>query len=179
MPTLDRRAFLGALGSGTLGLGACLSSRASVDGLPVLDMQLGWLAGGNQLGEVVAKRLGYFAEEGLHAVTSARIARRAGVATGTFYLHFADKHVLFEEIAFRGSLYWTLRQRLPAWGAATVSAAVFSVLHFYGLPGFLMTFWSGLVWALVFEHVRSLWPGIAAHALYNALYVASVMALYR
>ena len=29
-------------------------------------MQLGWLAGGNQLGEVVAKRLGYLEEEGLH-----------------------------------------------------------------------------------------------------------------
>ncbi|MCG8590424.1 MAG: CPBP family intramembrane metalloprotease [Proteobacteria bacterium] len=94
-------------------------------------------------------------------------------------LDFVAWAPLFEEIAFRGILYWTLRQRLPVWGAATVSAAVFSVLHFYGLPGFLMTFWSGLVWALVFEHVRSLWPGIAAHALYNALYVASVMALYR
>ncbi len=39
-----------------------------------------------------------FAAEGLHAVTSARIAQHAGVATGTFYLHFSDKHVLFEEI---------------------------------------------------------------------------------
>ena len=29
-------------------------------------MQLGWLAGGNQLGEVVAKRLGYLEEEGIH-----------------------------------------------------------------------------------------------------------------
>jgi NitT/TauT family transport system substrate-binding protein len=28
-------------------------------------MQLGWLAGGNQLGEVVARRLGFFEEEGL------------------------------------------------------------------------------------------------------------------
>ena len=41
-----------------------------------------------------------FAERGLHAVTSARIARRAGVATGTFYLHFPDKHALFEELVF-------------------------------------------------------------------------------
>jgi AcrR family transcriptional regulator len=41
-----------------------------------------------------------FAEHGLHGVTSARIARRAGVATGTFYLHFADKEALFHEIAF-------------------------------------------------------------------------------
>ncbi len=41
-----------------------------------------------------------FAETGLHGVTTARIARRAGVATGTFYLHFSDKHALFEEIVF-------------------------------------------------------------------------------
>ncbi len=49
-----------------MGLGACLSSRRSVNGLAVLDMQLGWLAGGNQLGEVVAKRQGFFEEEGIH-----------------------------------------------------------------------------------------------------------------
>jgi AcrR family transcriptional regulator len=39
-----------------------------------------------------------FAREGLHGSTSARIAREAGVATGTFYLHFRDKEELFREI---------------------------------------------------------------------------------
>jgi len=39
-----------------------------------------------------------FAEGGVGAVTSTAIARRAGVATGTFYLHFPDKHALFEEL---------------------------------------------------------------------------------
>jgi AcrR family transcriptional regulator len=39
-----------------------------------------------------------FAEGGLSAVTSTAIASRAGVATGTFYLHFPDKHALFEEL---------------------------------------------------------------------------------
>lgn len=39
-----------------------------------------------------------FAEGGVRAVTSTGIARRAGVATGTFYLHFPDKHALFEEL---------------------------------------------------------------------------------
>jgi AcrR family transcriptional regulator len=37
-----------------------------------------------------------FAERGVGDVTSTAIARRAGVATGTFYLHFDDKHELFE-----------------------------------------------------------------------------------
>ena len=36
-----------------------------MDGVPVLGLQLGWLAGGNQLGEVVARRLGFFEEEGM------------------------------------------------------------------------------------------------------------------
>jgi NitT/TauT family transport system substrate-binding protein len=59
-----RRDFLGQ--SLLAACGACLSARGDVDGVPILDMQLGWLAGGNQLGEVVASRLGFFEEEDLH-----------------------------------------------------------------------------------------------------------------
>ena len=40
-----------------------------------------------------------FAKRGLHGVTTHDIARRAGVAAGTFYLHFKDKTELFREIA--------------------------------------------------------------------------------
>jgi AcrR family transcriptional regulator len=50
-----------------------------------------------------------FASDGLHGVTSARIAAEAGVATGTFYLHFKDKEDLFREIVF--SALAELRQR--------------------------------------------------------------------
>lgn len=39
-----------------------------------------------------------FARDGLTGTTSVAIARGAGVATGTFYLHFPDKHALFDEI---------------------------------------------------------------------------------
>ena len=39
-----------------------ISSRSRAQsGLQTVNMQLGWITGGNQLGEVVAKRLGYFA----------------------------------------------------------------------------------------------------------------------
>ncbi|HTO53358.1 MAG TPA: TetR/AcrR family transcriptional regulator [Myxococcota bacterium] len=38
------------------------------------------------------------AERGLHAVTSHEIASAAGVAAGTFYLHFRDKEELFREL---------------------------------------------------------------------------------
>jgi AcrR family transcriptional regulator len=53
-----------------------------------------------------------FARHGLHATTSTQIARAAGVAAGTFYLHFADKHALFREIAF--AALSELRQRMEA-----------------------------------------------------------------
>ncbi len=41
-----------------------------------------------------------FAARGLHDVTSHDIAAEAGVAAGTFYLHFPDKQTLFREIVF-------------------------------------------------------------------------------
>jgi AcrR family transcriptional regulator len=49
---------------------------------------------------LVAAATELFAREGLRGTTSTRIARAAGVAAGTFYLHFADKEALFREIAF-------------------------------------------------------------------------------
>jgi AcrR family transcriptional regulator len=58
-----------------------------------------------------------FAEGGLHGVTSAQIARRAGVATGTFYLHFADKETLFHEIAFAALAELRERQERASLGA--------------------------------------------------------------
>jgi len=47
---------------------------------------------------VSARRL--FASRGLNKVTSHDIARGAGVASGTFYLHFADKQELFRELVY-------------------------------------------------------------------------------
>ena len=41
---------------------------------------------------------GLFAEHGPRGVTTHDIARTAGVAAGTFYLHFKDKRELFREI---------------------------------------------------------------------------------
>jgi AcrR family transcriptional regulator len=50
-----------------------------------------------------------FAREGLHGATSAQIARRAGVASGTFDLHFRDKQDLFREIV--RAAFGELRER--------------------------------------------------------------------
>jgi len=49
------------------------------------------------------------AERGLHAVTSHDIANAAGVAAGTFYLHFKDKEELFRELVFEAVAELELR----------------------------------------------------------------------
>ena len=51
-----------------------------------------------------------FAERGLSGVTTHDIAHNAGVAAGTFYLHFGDKRELFRELALEAVA--SLRARL-------------------------------------------------------------------
>lgn len=60
-----------------------------------------------------------FARAGLAGTTTTQIARAAGVAAGTFYLHFPDKHALFRSIAFAALA--DLRARTDAANAAAGS----------------------------------------------------------
>ena len=50
---------------GMAAAGALLSVRAFAADKATVNMQLGWVPGGNQIGEVVAKRLGYYEQEGI------------------------------------------------------------------------------------------------------------------
>lgn len=65
---------------------------------------------------------GLFAKHGLHGVTSHEIARAAGVAAGTFYLHFQDKEALFREVVFEAAL--KLRGRMERAGALSPDPGV-------------------------------------------------------
>lgn len=68
-PIFTRRSVLkSAAGmAGSLALPALGSSRTHAkSGTKDINLQLGWLPGGDQLGEIVAKHLGYFEEEGLN-----------------------------------------------------------------------------------------------------------------
>ena len=85
----------------------------------------------------------------------------------------------FEELTFRGFLYGTLRGRLGPMPAGFASAGVFSLVHGYGLVGFLTVFWSGVVFAWVYEKSGSLWPCVAAHGAGNLLYSMNVIAMLR
>ena len=64
-----RRTLLkAAAGVGGFGLvGSVLSLDALAQGAQktTVNLQLGWIPGNNQIGEVVAKQLGYYAQEGL------------------------------------------------------------------------------------------------------------------
>ena len=59
----NRRNLL--LGGAALTGGAFLDFGAFGASQPVVNLQLGWILGGNQVGEVCAKALGYYAEEGI------------------------------------------------------------------------------------------------------------------
>ncbi len=62
-----RRHLLGAsvAAGGLAGAGAFLSIEAQAQDKAKVNMQLGWISGGNQIGEVVAKRMGYYEQEGI------------------------------------------------------------------------------------------------------------------
>lgn len=85
----------------------------------------------------------------------------------------------FEELVFRGFLYGTLRGRLVPMAAGLVSAGIFSLVHGYGLVGFLTVFWSGVAFAWIYEKSGSLWPCIAAHGAGNLLYSLNVILMLR
>jgi NitT/TauT family transport system substrate-binding protein len=64
---ITRRRLLGATATagGLASAGALLSMQALAQDKVKLNMQLGWIAGGNQIAEVSAKRMGYYEQEGL------------------------------------------------------------------------------------------------------------------
>ena len=84
-----------------------------------------------------------------------------------------------EEITFRGFIYGGLRTRMGVTWAVVVSSAVFAVAHSLSVGGSIVLlapslFIAGVALALVYERTRSLYPGIALHASFNAVAVALI-----
>ncbi len=67
MSECDRRKLLIGAGAGAVAAmsGPLLSIEAGAQARPVVNLQLGWLLSGNQLGEVTAKAMGFYEAEGL------------------------------------------------------------------------------------------------------------------
>jgi CAAX protease family protein len=78
-----------------------------------------------------------------------------------------------EEFFFRGFFYGALRTRFPVVVAAIVDGALFGLIHFEGgTDGLLIVpplAVLGVVFCLVYEKTRSLYPVIALHALNNSI----------
>jgi uncharacterized protein len=79
-----------------------------------------------------------------------------------------------EEVCFRGMLFGGLRERLPRWAAALVSAAVFGALHaFTGIGAVPPLIVFGLIMALLYEKTGSIVPGVILHMLNNSVALAA------
>ena len=82
-----------------------------------------------------------------------------------------------EEFFFRGFFYGALRTSLPIAVAAIIDGLVFGLIHFQGgedglliVPPLAVL---GVVFCLVYERTRSLYPCIALHALNNSIAYAA------
>src|SRR5271170_2703268 len=64
--SVTRRSVLGAAAAAGLGALAIPRGVFAQAKTQTVNLQLGWLAGNNQLGEIAAKHLGYFEEENLN-----------------------------------------------------------------------------------------------------------------
>lgn len=83
-----------------------------------------------------------------------------------------------EELAFRGMVLPVIGDRLSAWPAIVLSAAIYGAYHL-DVWLFVPTMVLGLALAWLAWTRRSLWPAIALHVLYNAAAVAASYVLSR
>ncbi len=73
-----------------------------------------------------------------------------------------------EESLFRGVVFGGLLPRVGTAGAVIISGLVFGLFHFIALL-FVALAVFGMMLALLARYSGSLWPGIAAHATFNAI----------
>ena len=108
MPSrLTRRSLLAG---GTAGL--CIARLTDVVAAAAtpLNMQLGWLGGGNQLGEVRALRLGYFEKEGLDFKIQPGGPNNDGIAVVA-----SGHYEIFEPIFDAGGVTGSAKQLTRCW----------------------------------------------------------------
>jgi NitT/TauT family transport system substrate-binding protein len=103
-PHVSRRLLLGAAGAAA---SVVAVGTRSAGALQSVTMQLGWLGGGNQLGEVAAMQLGYFAKEGLELTIVPGGPNNDGVAT------VASGHGEVGQVSSSPSLMLAVSQDLP------------------------------------------------------------------
>jgi len=83
---------------------------------------------------------------------------------------------LFEELFFRGFLYPSIRDRFGVAAGVVASSLVFAMVH-PGLPNQMATFVLGVAFCLVYERAGTLVAPVVAHAIFNGIQLAFVLAL--
>lgn len=134
----------------------------------------------------VTVRQALFADPRLRAMTPA-------ASFVTLALPAAIFSPIGEELFFRGYLHESLARRMPEAAAAATTSAVFGAMHVLhhgvsvGMSGLEWRALSGAIWvvlaallSLLFIRCRrqsaSIWPAVLAHAAFNVMMVAVVVA---
>lgn len=84
---------------------------------------------------------------------------------------------VFEEFFFRGFLFQQMKRFFSVTNAAALSAVVFASVHL-SIESFIPMFGLGLLMALTYHWVQSLWASICLHVLWNSATVAVVLLLF-
>lgn len=97
------------------------------------------------------------------------------IAAGTMVIVIAP---FVEELFFRGFFYRALRSRYSIAVAALVDGVIFGLIHFSfeGADGLLILpplAFLGVIFCLVYERTKSLWPVIGMHAFNNTVAFAA------
>jgi membrane protease YdiL (CAAX protease family) len=119
--------------------------------------------------------LGTFFKEELHRDTEVFEYVLSTPLAGFLVIMMVVIAPISEEFVFRKILLDPLaRSRLGFRGAAYLTSLVRAVIHFYSLPLTIFVFASGVAFCYLARSAKSIWPGVAAHAILNA-YAAAVM----
>jgi uncharacterized protein len=107
------------------------------------------------------------------------VTERLGADSGTLGMIAAGTMVIVvapfvEEFFFRGFFYRALRTRYPIALAAVVNGVIFGLIHFGfdGADGLLILpplAFLGVIFCLVYEKTKSLWPVVGMHVFNNTV----------
>lgn len=89
---------------------------------------------------------------------------------------------IVEEMFFRGVVFTWWREKTNLVTAVVISAAAFTLIHFYfliipGVAGWIASgqvFLFGVLAAVLVIRTRSLWPSIVAHSTFNLIAIGSI-----
>ena len=89
------------------------------------------------------------------------------LGTGWAFLLLCITPPLFEELAFRGTIFGLLRRHLSLREAFVISSFAFAILHL-SIPSLITHVPLGLYFCWLRCRGQSLWPGMFAHFLHNS-----------